>query len=87
MKITAVRDGVVRETFPKCIDFLYGDKYNPIFDSLNARKASKQELSSHFIMSKNVAISNYVLGGLWNGPYLSLGSLRLTPQPLNRKSA
>lgn len=28
MNITAVMDGVVRETFPKCIDFLYGDKYN-----------------------------------------------------------
>jgi len=34
----------------------------PIFDSLNARKASKQELSSHFIMSKSVAISNYFWG-------------------------
>ena len=36
--------------------------YSPIFDSLNARKASKQALSSHFIMSKSVAISNYFLG-------------------------
>jgi hypothetical protein len=40
----------------------FNPQYNTIFDSLNARKASKQELSSHFIMSKSVAISNYFWG-------------------------